>query len=110
MTANRSKFTGDEINPVEKMIEDGLVFEASSKIAIINNGGIGKWLVRTGSKRVKVLARYITSNGNEMDYQVKGGVTVSAAGTPVLVANRNKADAQKAPLRYITPQQLQVAS
>ncbi|CAM0053835.1 hypothetical protein VPHD478_0040 [Vibrio phage D478] len=95
MAANSSKFNGVELSSIEKMIEDGVVFESSSKIQVASGGGVGKWLVRTGSKKVKILARQIISNGNEMDYQVTGGVTVSSAGTPAIVNNRNKPDAQE---------------
>jgi len=95
MTANKSKFDGSELPSIEKRIEDGFVFECSSKIQIANAGGVGKWLLRTGKSRVVIHARQITSNGNELDYQAFGGVTVTSEGTPVQVVNRNSKDAQK---------------
>lgn len=101
---NRSKFDGANIPAIEKRIEDGIVFEASSKISVANAGGIGEWLVRTGSKRVVIDARQITTNGNELDYQVFSGVTVSSVGTPVDVNSRNSKDSQETTVKvFHTP-------
>lgn len=92
MTA-KSKFTGNEVTDIERMIEDGMVFEMSSRIQVPSGGGVGNWLVRTGNKRIKILERQVTSNGFDLDYQVIGGVTVSLTGTPVQTNNRNTGDA-----------------
>lgn len=104
MSASNSKFNGVEISSIEKMIEDGVVFESSSKIQVANGGDVGQWLFRTGGKRVKILTRQIMTNGNEMDYQVMGGVSVSSVGTPAVIINRNTGDAQKGTVKvYHSP-------
>lgn len=86
---NKSKFGGAYIGELEKRIEEGLVFEASSLLSVDNAGGIGQWLVSTGDIDAIVHARKITTNGNEITYQAYLNPVVAAAGSLVQVTNRS---------------------
>lgn len=91
---SKSKFDGVDIIDITKRIEQGMVFETSSKIVVANAGGVGKWLFKTGDKRVLILQRAIITNANELDYQVIANPTVIDVGTPTIMDNMNAADAQ----------------
>jgi hypothetical protein len=86
---SKSKYDGSTLASIGKRVEDGVVFEASSRLSIANAGGVGKWLFRTGSKRVVIIARCVTSNGDELTYQAFKAPTLTSDGTPVAIGNRN---------------------
>lgn len=91
---NRSMLDGTDISATEKRIENGTVFEFSSKLSV-STGASGKWLFKTGNRRVVVIQRSISTNGDEIEYQAFGGVTVSNNGASVAVVNRNPKNALK---------------
>ena len=69
-------------------VEDGATYEVRGKITgIANSGGTGMFLLETGDKIIRVYLRKITVNGDEVEYQVTGGVTATH-GTPVVPTNR----------------------
>lgn len=91
----KSKFDGVDIGTTEARIEAGIVFELSEKIAIANAGGVGKWLFKTGNKRVIIMQRQITANADGLDYQVLKEPNVTNDGTPALIVNMNAKDGLK---------------
>lgn len=91
----KSKFDGVDISATEARIESGIVFELSEKITIANGGGVGKWLFRTGNKRVIIMQRQVTSNADGLDYQVFKEPDVTGDGTPALIVNMNSKDGLK---------------
>lgn len=86
---NNSNIDSTVIDDVQERIENGIVFEVSSKQSVANAGGKAKWLFVTGSKRVVVYSRVVTTNGDEMEYQAFKAPTVSANGTPLTIGKRN---------------------
>tara|TARA_R110000822_G_scaffold106533_3_gene234729 strand:- start:3189 stop:3719 length:531 start_codon:yes stop_codon:yes gene_type:complete len=95
-----SKYDGATINSLEKRIENGIQFEVSNLLSVANAGGVGKWLFRTGNKKIVIDLRRITSNGDELTYQAFANPTVSADGTAVTpISNR---DGNSATLSEVT--------
>ena len=86
---NRSAYDGSTISDIEKRIEDGTIFEVSGTITIPNAGGVGEVLFRTGSKTVIIEERTVTTNGDELTYQVFAGPAITSDGTPITPVNRN---------------------
>lgn len=85
MGANHSDKDLVQIDDLQERIENGRIFEVSSKITgIANNGGAARWLFKTPNRtQVIVYDRRIATNGDEFNYQVFRGPQVSANGTEV---------------------------
>lgn len=87
-----SKYDGATIGALQERIENGMVFEASALQVVANAGGKVDWIFKTGKKFCIIDARSITTNGDELQYQVFKSPTVVTLGTAAITGNRNGRD------------------
>jgi len=84
-----SQFGGANVEFLQNQIENGRVFESSSIITgVANGGGIAEWVIQTNGRPILLQSASLRTNGNEMTLTPFFGTTFTG-GTILLSVNRN---------------------